>query len=74
VVQAKGTAAEAVTAAGVVHAFLYADRLVRDLNSMIDPPLRVHVPLISGNGTNDDGLIVNWRRLTHGRDAHVPVE
>jgi len=32
------------------------------------------VTLISGNGINDDGLIGNWRRLTHGRAAVVPTE
>jgi probable HAF family extracellular repeat protein len=49
---------EAVTAGGVVHAFLYVNRVMRDLSSMIDPAIAVHVTLISGKGINDDGWIV----------------
>ena len=49
---------EAVTAGGVFHAFLYAKRVMRDLNSMIDPVIAAHVTLFSGKGINDDGWIV----------------
>lgn len=49
---------EAVTAGGVFHAFLYANRVMRDLNSMIDPAIAAYVILFSGKGINDDGWIV----------------
>ena len=49
---------EAVTAGGVLHAFLYANGVMRDLNSMIDPAIAVYVTLISGKGINDNGRIV----------------
>jgi probable HAF family extracellular repeat protein len=49
---------EAMTTGGVVHAFLYANRVMRDLNSMIDPAIAAYVTLISGKGINDDGWIV----------------
>jgi probable HAF family extracellular repeat protein len=49
---------EAVTANGALHAFLYAKRAMRDLNSMIDPAIAAQVTLFSGKGINDDGWIV----------------
>jgi probable HAF family extracellular repeat protein len=49
---------EAVTPGGALHAFLYAKRAMRDLNSMIDPAIAAQVTLSSGKGINDDGWIV----------------
>ena len=48
----------AVTAKGTLHAFLYTEHALRDLNSMIDPRVAAHVILGSGRGINDDGSIV----------------
>src|ERR1700728_4526154 len=48
----------AVTANGALHAFLYAKRAMRDLNSMIDPAIAAQVTLLLGKGINDDGWIV----------------
>jgi probable HAF family extracellular repeat protein len=49
---------EAVNTGGVIHAFLYVKRVMRDLNSMIDPAIAAHVTLDSGKAINDDGWIV----------------
>ena len=49
---------EAATAEGEFHAFLYANGVMRDLNSIIDSTTGVHVTLISGKGINDHGWIV----------------
>ena len=51
-------AGEAVTASGVTHGFLYPDRVMRDLNSMIDPAIAVYVMLDSGKAINDADWIV----------------
>ncbi len=49
---------EAVTAGGTLHAFLYSNHVMRDLNSLIDPALVVYVTLDSGKAINDDAWIV----------------
>jgi probable HAF family extracellular repeat protein len=46
-------AGEAATASGAFHAFRYANRMMRDLNSMIDPAMAVYVTLISGKGIHE---------------------
>jgi hypothetical protein len=42
----------------IAHAFPYANGVMRDLNSMIDPAIAVYVSLISGKAINVDGWIV----------------
>jgi probable HAF family extracellular repeat protein len=50
---------EAVTAGGVIHAFLYTKRGMRDLNSMIDPAVAAYVTLLSGKGINKGWIVAN---------------
>lgn len=49
---------EAVTADGTLHAFLYSNHMMRDLNSLIDPALAAYVILDSGKAINDDVWII----------------
>jgi probable HAF family extracellular repeat protein len=56
----------AVTANGALHAFLYAKRVMRDMNSLIDPAVAAHVILDSAKAINDAGWI-----LANGVDSRT---
>jgi probable HAF family extracellular repeat protein len=48
---------EAMNSDGTVHAFLYANHVMRDLNSLIDP---AEVTLISGRGSSPGAWRISW--------------
>jgi probable HAF family extracellular repeat protein len=55
---------ESVSSNDKMHAFLFADSTMRDLNSMVDRAVAERMTLISGRGISDRGWI-----LVNGVDA-----